>query len=104
MNTETIIKLIREDNLMKFYKSKEWRSLRKVALQRDHYECQSCKRKGKYRKGQNVHHMKELKEHPALALTLDNLETLCIPCHNEEHERLDKVNNKRPKFINEERW
>lgn len=104
MTTEEIIKFIKKDNLMKFYKSKEWMSLRKEALKRDHYECIPCKRKGKVRKAQNVHHIKEVKKHPELALVLDNLECICIRCHNNEHKRLEKYQNKKSKFITEERW
>jgi len=103
MTTEELIKLIRSDNLMKFYKCKEWLALRERALKRDNNECQLCKAKGKVGPAENVHHMKEVKTHPELALSLDNLQCLCIPCHNEVHDRLDKISNK-PKFINEERW
>ena len=103
MTTEEIIHLIKTDNLMKFYKSKEWLQLREEVLERDHYECQSCRRKGKYRRARNVHHIKEVKTHPHLALELDNLESVCIQCHNEEHKRLDKY-IKQKKFVNEERW
>uniref|UniRef100_UPI0035C8D201 HNH endonuclease n=1 Tax=Bacillus sp. Xin1 TaxID=2740676 RepID=UPI0035C8D201 len=49
MEKEELIQLIREDKLMKFYKSKEWRQLRLKALKRDNYECQRCKSKGKYK-------------------------------------------------------
>lgn len=103
MTTEEIIHLIQTNNLMKFYKSKSWKDLRKQALERDHYECQSCKRKGRYRKAKNVHHIKEVKTHPELALDLDNLECICIQCHNEEHKRLENYVKKK-KFWNEERW
>lgn len=71
----------------KFYKSSAWNKLRKVALDRDNNECQECKRAGRVSKGQNVHHIKEIYYHPELAMELDNLETLCINCHNNEHDR-----------------
>jgi 5-methylcytosine-specific restriction enzyme A len=103
MKTEEIIHLIQTNNLMKFYKSKEWLQLRKEVLERDNYECQSCKRKGRYRKAKNVHHIKEVKTHPELALDKDNCESICIQCHNDEHKRLDKYIKKK-KFVNEERW
>lgn len=96
--------LVRLDNLMKFYKSKEWLELRKIALKRDNNECQLCKAKGKYHRAENVHHIKEVKTHPHLALTLDNLQCLCIRCHNEVHDRLEQEKNKMPKFMNVERW
>lgn len=102
MKTKELIKLIRTNNLMKFYKNKEWRELRIKALERDNNECQMCKARGKYTKAENVHHMKEVKAYPHLALELDNLQCLCIRCHNEVHDRLEEVN--KPKFVNEERW
>ena len=103
MTTQEIIKLIQSNNLMKFYKSKAWLTLRKKALKRDNFECQMCKRKGMYHKAENVHHIKEVNLFPRLALVLDNLMSLCIRCHNEVHDRLDQQ-QKKPKFINEERW
>jgi 5-methylcytosine-specific restriction enzyme A len=114
MNTETIIKLIREDNLMKFYKSKEWRKLRLKAIQRDKFECQHCKSKGKVTTRQTinkygkptkmeVNHIKPVRTHPHLALVLDNLEYLCIDCHNIADGK-DELIKTVPKFINEERW
>jgi len=104
MMTLELIQFIREDKIMKFYKSKQWLSLRLIALERDNYECQECKRKGRYYKAENVHHKKEVKTHPYLALDINNLECLCIRCHNEEHKRLDKLTKKIPKFMNVERW
>ncbi|WP_437177054.1 HNH endonuclease [Heyndrickxia ginsengihumi] len=89
--------------MIPFYQCKEWRQLRVQALERDNYECQECKRRGKYRRGKNVHHIKEVKDRPDLALTLENLETLCIQCHNEIHDKRLKKDKRKP-FVNEERW
>ncbi|WBX80132.1 HNH endonuclease signature motif containing protein [Virgibacillus salarius] len=105
MDLITIKRLIKENRLVKFYQSKEWRTLRLEALKRDNYECQECKRQGGVSLAQNVHHIKEVKQFPELALVLDNLESICIPCHNHEHKRLEKyIRKKKPKFVNEERW
>lgn len=106
MKTSEIRKLIEQDNLMKFYKGKAWMKLRIDALERDHHECQLCKRKGKYRKADCVHHIKEVRDHPYLALTLNNLMSVCNSCHNKEHGRdsIWEFNRKEPKFMNEERW
>ena len=43
--------LILEDKLVKFYQWCEWRKLRQKALERDNFECQQCKAKGKYKEG-----------------------------------------------------
>lgn len=97
-----LIAFILNNELMKFYKSREWMQLRLKALKRDNYECQLCKENGRYHKAENVHHMKEVKTHPHLSLTLSNLQCLCIKCHNEVHDRLEST--RAPKFMNEERW
>jgi 5-methylcytosine-specific restriction enzyme A len=101
--TQELIQFIREDKLMKFYKSREWRTLRLEALRRDNNECQMCKDQGKYHKAECVHHIKEVKDYPMLALTLDNLMCLCNKCHNKVHDRLS-IREKKKIFINEERW
>jgi 5-methylcytosine-specific restriction enzyme A len=64
VETQDIIKLIKSGNLMKFYKCREWIALRLDALRRDNYECQLHKERGKYRKADCVHHIKEVKEYP----------------------------------------
>lgn len=95
--------LIRQDKLKTFYDSALWKHRRLEALERDNYECQECKRNGKYRRGKNVHHIKEVKDSPDLALTLDNLETLCIQCHNEIHDKRLKKDKRKP-FVSPEKW
>nr|WP_273717137.1 HNH endonuclease [Alkalihalobacillus pseudalcaliphilus] len=134
----TIKRLIAEGKEIKFYQHKSWRGLRLQALDRDHHECQECKRQGRvttnfitpngdtlspltpaphipYGREPNrgretkrknvlqVHHLKELKDFPHLALVLDNTETLCIWCHNDEHDRLGDCQGGE-RFTNEERW
>lgn len=49
-----------------------------------------------------VHHKKELKDFPKLALVNSNLITLCTRCHNEIHERFKYQKSKR--FTNIERF
>lgn len=100
----------------KFYNSAAWtgvNGLRKQALKRDNYECQQCKREGYVRvdstkqEGErktielNVHHIKEIETHPHLALTLNNLETLCLYHHNVIH---NKIFTKRKPKWNDEKW
>ncbi|MFC0525788.1 HNH endonuclease signature motif containing protein [Pontibacillus salicampi] len=104
MNLVKIKELISHNKLVKFYQCLEWRELRLFVLKRDNYECQTCMRKGKVGPGQNVHHIKEVKQYPELALVKSNCEAICIPCHNEEHDRLYDYQKPQPKFINEERW
>lgn len=101
--------LVREGNVDVFYNSRAWRKFRLKILQRDHYECQHCKAKGvrKIVRATHVHHIKELRDRPDLALEPDNLISLCHMCHEEEHDKLTKANESKKreiKFMNEERW
>lgn len=99
----------------KFYDSGDWKQLREEVKKRDNYECQECKRQGKvfidsyeYSEGAKrkkiklvVDHIKELEDHPELALDKENLETLCVRCHNIKHDR--SFEYKQPKW-NDEKW
>ncbi|HDB5544004.1 TPA: HNH endonuclease [Staphylococcus aureus] len=74
---------------------------RKRVLERDNYECQQCKRDGKLttydkskRKSLDVDHILSLEHHPEFAHDLNNLETLCIKCHNKKEKRFIKKENK----------
>ncbi|HBE9669900.1 TPA: HNH endonuclease [Clostridioides difficile] len=97
--------LILIDRLDIFYRSTDWRKLRKKAIERDNYECQVCKKKKKVSKAECVHHIREIKEYPKGALKLNNLTSLCNLCHNEIHEKILKINQeKKKKFFNTERW
>lgn len=68
-----------------FYLSKPWRKVRAVALARDNHLCQMCLKRGRIRTADLVHHAMPIETHPELALTLDNLLSLCSPCHNRVH-------------------
>ena len=100
----------------RFYDSGEWKRVRTEIKRRDNYECQECKRNGRVSVDTNeysenaqrkkiqlvVHHIKELEHHPELALDLDNLETVCVDCHNKEHGR--SFERKPNKWEHDERW
>lgn len=115
VENEQLIQLIKEDKLMKFYKSKEWRALRLKAIERAKHECEHCKQKGKVttrdaldKRGRkmkmDVNHIKPVKTHPHLALDLSNLEYLCVRCHNIADGKDKMIRSSEPKFVNEERW
>jgi 5-methylcytosine-specific restriction endonuclease McrA len=100
-----------KEQKVKFYKSTEWEQLRQKALERDHNECQACKREGRVYTDQHdpdkhkrldVDHIKEIYTHPELAKELDNLETLCIKCHNKKHGRF-RFKPKQNRW-NDEKW
>ena len=105
-----IRKLEQANELWRFYKSSEFRSLRRKVLEQHHYECYNCRARGKIVKAQEVHHVFKVREYPQYALSefveIDgelkrNLIPLCRDCHNKEHRRL---NHKPRATLNEERW
>lgn len=67
-----------------FYNSKEWRRVSAAYMSSKLYTCERC---GK--PAQICHHKKWLNDRnvhdPSVALSFDNLEALCIECHNAEH-------------------
>lgn len=102
----------------KFYNSSGWKRKRLEIKQRDNNECQECKRQGRVSLDTNeysekakrkkimlvVDHIKELEDYPELALDDDNLETLCVNCHNKKHGRIWKFVIKKNKWADDERW
>lgn len=72
----------------KFYKSPAWRACREGYL-RQHPFCEECLKRGEYTPATHVHHKTWLNEDnvkdPAVALSWDNLEAVCIECHNKIH-------------------
>ncbi len=66
-----------------------WRRARKLALQRDHYLCQ-LRLRGCTRLATEVHHIKPVDQAPELALSLDNLTSVCWRCHEQTKQRGQK--------------
>lgn len=109
-----------DKEVKQFYNSKEWKNNKRVEiLKRDHYECQDCikrvrdarengtaldARDREIRRATEVHHIKELKEHPELALDENNLISLCTQCHNVRHGRNPKRFVRKKPVLTEERW
>lgn len=88
----------------RFYSSKAWQSCRNEYMQRVHYLCENCLRKGIYKPAEIVHHKIELDpiniENPEISLCFDNLEAVCRDCHDEYHNnhgRWAAVNEKKRK-------
>lgn len=76
---------VSKQQAISFYHTAAWKTARQMALRRDHYLCQRCKRQGIIKQGNIVHHIVALKDNWNKRLTLSNLETICAECHNEEH-------------------
>lgn len=85
-----------------FYHTSAWQQKRKKILQRDHGACQRCRQQGRYVRADTVHHIRHLREVPELALTDENLISLCCECHEAVHPEKHKPVPKG--FVNTERW
>lgn len=85
----------------RFYMSPQWEAVRSRYLKKVNHLCERCLAKGVHEPAAVVHHKIHLTEEnyrdPEIALCFDNLEALCLACHNEEHNA-----DRRKKF--EKRW
>ena len=72
-----------------FYKSARWQKCRASYIKSVGGLCERCLSKGLIVPGDIVHHKCYLTpdniNDPATALNWDNLELLCLECHNKEH-------------------
>lgn len=90
--------VITGDSMEFNYNSKKWKRKAAHIMKRDGYMCVLCKRYGKMRPAQVVHHIQHVDEFPELAYTDRNLESLCVACHNKLHpEKAAKRNRGRYK-------
>ena len=103
--------LIQAGEEEKFYSWGEWRRLRPEIVRLDHGECQECKRRGRFRPGTIVHHVKHLRDRPDLALSVwdpdtgeRQLELVCKRCHELEHPESQRQFAPKAPPVTEERW
>ena len=70
----------------KFYNSKEWINCRTSYISTVHGLCEHCLERGDHVPGYIVDHIEALTpeniEDPLVSLNHDNLQYLCLPCHN----------------------
>ena len=80
-------------------------------MRANHGECEWCRAVGKLSKAETVHHIKEVKSFPELALSMTykdkdgehkQLVALCHSCHDKAHGRF--CGPKPKKRLNEEKW
>lgn len=73
-----------KDYARSFYKGKAWKNTQSAYMISQHYICQRCGNVARI-----VHHVKYITPQnindPNITLNWDNLEALCIDCHNREH-------------------
>ena len=66
-----------------YLSSDTWRDLRTVALNRDLHRCQSCGYIGDRLQAHHLHYTGIFE----LEFTIDQLQTLCVDCHKDVHQR-----------------
>jgi len=72
----------RDRRFTEFYHSREWLAVRVQVLDRDRWLCQMCKAERRITKANTVHHRTALRDAWELRLEVDNLESVCPPCHS----------------------
>lgn len=77
----------RDPKYIEFYNSADWKLLKNKKMQDEQYRCERC---GKL--AVEVHHKKPIQTDKGwiLRLVYDNLEALCLDCHNYRHNRFQK--------------
>ena len=77
------------DEQKRFYKSKEWQRCRASYISSVGGLCERCLKKGIVRPGKIVHHKEYISVEnitdPIILLNPDNLEYVCLECHNRIH-------------------
>ena len=72
-----------------FYNSKAWKQCRASYIAKVYGLCERCMDNGKLIPGYIVHHKIEITPEnindPALTLNHDNLQYVCVECHNRLH-------------------
>lgn len=75
-----------KDYAKSFYDSRKWKTVKDGYLSSKQYTCERCGQPADV-----VHHKRYLTpmniNDPATTLVWENLEALCLDCHNQEHAR-----------------
>ena len=85
------MEMLKQKQCEPFYQTTAWKKARAARLEMDHGMCVECMRLYRAglmrgpRRASMVHHIQPYKDHPELALSLDNLESLCDRHHAEKH-------------------
>ena len=91
------IPTIRKGKYQDIYQDKRWKKLRAAKL-RENPLCERCESKNTINPASEVHHKipfdtgVTIEQTEELAFDYDNLMSLCIPCHSEIHDELNKNN------------
>ena len=81
----------RDPKYKAFYNSEEWKLLKDKKMQDEQYRCERCGNLA-----EEVHHIEPIQtdEGWEKRLEYDNLECLCIECHNYRHKRFQRKKKK----------
>ena len=83
----------------RFYDSTAWKRCRKEYLTKVGYICERCATRGLIVPAKIVHHKTYIDPQtitdPKVLINHDNLEALCLQCHNEEHDTPTWMTEKR---------
>ena len=84
-----VVEITMKEYARAFYKSKQWEKCRAGYIKYVGGLCERCLKNGAYVPGVIVHHKCYLSpeniQDPSVTLNFDNLELLCLECHNKEH-------------------
>lgn len=73
-----------------FYNSTQWKTTRELYKKSKQGLCERCLKMGLTVPAEEIHHKIRLTKDnindPKITLSFDNLEALCISCHDKEHE------------------
>lgn len=77
-----------------FYHSAKWLRTREAYISKVGGLCERCLKQGRVCSGYIVHHKIPINAEnisdPSILLSFDNLEYLCLDCHNQEHYKTAK--------------
>ena len=80
---------MRDTNQVAFYHTAAWLKCRDAYAASVGNLCERCAARGIVKAGDIVHHRTHLApdniNDPSVLLSFDNLELLCLDCHNQEH-------------------
>lgn len=77
------------DDMVKFYHSKRWKSLRNYYFSMNPL-CEECERSGYIIEGREVDHIQPMRLGGS-ALSINNLQTLCKSCHARKSGRESRI-------------
>lgn len=73
----------------RFYSTKQWKRTKEAYLESVNHLCEECLKHGQIKPAYIVHHKKYLtadnETNPDIAIEWNNLEAVCLDCHNKIH-------------------